>query len=66
MKQSEQLLIFGLGALFHAARIAGATARGESEFPAVGNSIDEAITFIDAAKSSGVFPDLPDDEPRKP
>lgn len=64
MKQSEKMLIFALATLFHAARIAGATARGESDFPSRGNSLAEAHDFYEAAQASGIVPDLPDDDKR--
>ena len=62
MTQAEKMLVFGLGALFHAARIAGGSARGESAFPSAANSFEEAENFLRHAKHNDVAPDLPADD----
>lgn len=62
MKESEKILVFGLAALFHAARIAGGAARGESSFPEAGNTLDQAQEFITVAKARLLLPKLPPDD----
>lgn len=59
MTEAEKMLVFGLGALFHAARIAGGAARGESIFPNAENSLIEAEDFVATAKTRDVLPKLP-------
>lgn len=62
MKQSEKMIVFALATVFHAARICGATFRGESSIPGAGASIDAAQEFVASAKAADIVPDLPDDD----
>jgi hypothetical protein len=70
VKQSEKMLVLGLGALFHAARVAGASATDRAVFDYAGlsceESLHEARDFYATAQRLGLVPDIPaDDNPGK-